>query len=102
MKIHVLIIYVASILRHSTKWNFSNGKLFDIKWTVASCIYCPSRFSIPLYFLKSVNFLVLHASIAISCQLINCCICLREKISFLFMKFQTTKRLIMISLLELI
>ena len=72
MKVHVLITYVASVLRHSAKWNLRNGKLFEIKWTVTSCIYYSSRFSISLYFLKNVNIFVLHISIARSVQRINC------------------------------
>ena len=74
MKIHVLIIYVTSIFRHSTGWNLKNRKLFEITWTVTSCIYCSSRFLSPLSFLRKVKLFGLNLPIGRSVQLISCSI----------------------------
>ena len=79
MKIHVLIIYVTSILGHSSKWNLRNGKLFEIILTVTPCIYYFSRFSSSLSFLRNVKVFGLHLSIARTVQQINCCILSQRK-----------------------
>ena len=75
-------IHVMSILRQSTRWNLKNGKLLEIKWTVTSCIYCFSIFSISLSFLRRVKLFGFNLSIGRSVQLINCSILSQRKDKF--------------------
>ena len=103
MKIRVLIIYVTSILSHSTRQNLRNEMLFEIKWMVTPCIYYPSRFSNSLSFLGHVEFFGLEISIGRSIQLINCSIMFQRKDQLSLYQISNDKemRLILISLLVL-